>query len=171
MNHTTAVRHRHTLFVDIKKAFDHTASDILPQLLAAYGFGPKLSTIIQLALLDDISVRLPDGSYSSCFSSTTGVKQGCPLSPQIFRLYVDLVLRNVQPILSRHIGGLTNLAYADDITLLCPDPQSAQHALNLLEAELNKVGLRISASKTKAMIFTNPITTLHIGDSSSGLDR
>ncbi len=82
------------------------------------------------------------GPKLALFEVTTGVRQGCPLSPTLFNFVVDWILRNT---LSGASGvqlsstfGLTDLAYADDIALL--------GAVNQVHRFDAVVGLRISAS-------------------------
>ena len=79
--------------VDFKQAFDSLDRATLWALLQAYGVHPKL-----VALLQDLydgstaSVRA-NGHTSPPFPVTAGVRQGCPLSPTLFNVYMDFVAR------------------------------------------------------------------------------
>ena len=68
-------------------------------------------------------VRTEKGD-SEWFSLGQGVRQGCILSPTLFNLYAEYIMRR---IVENQKGGLsiggwnlTNLRYADDTTLLAP---------------------------------------------------
>lgn len=157
----------HIIFIDVEKAFDKVSRAYLPAVLKQYGVGEAITQILQNAMHDQISVRYPDGSYSEPFSTNCGVKQGCPLSPLIFSLYIDLVLRHVGPDLAG-LDGLKIFAYADDLVLFAPNKESAQRGLSLLETTLNRVGLRINAKKTNAMSFSKTLYAFEHGESFDG---
>jgi hypothetical protein len=90
------------------------------------------------------------------------VLQGDPLSPFLFIVVVDLVLREAlreddgfviaNRISSRSLGcRLTCLGYADDIALTCCGPAAAQRALVRLAEESERVGLQINSNKTEVL--------------------
>ena len=80
-------------------------------------------------------VRSPKG-LSEAVASTIGVKQGCPLSPTLFGLYIDEVSHYIE-----RFGGsgarlasiaIQILLYADDIVLISDFPEGLQRHLNAL---------------------------------------
>ena len=86
-------RHRsqkvYCCFVDFRKAFDSIPRLALFQQLQEIGISDMLQTAI-LRLYEKVTSRLrtPEG-FSDPIQSTIGVKQGCPLSPTLFGIYID----------------------------------------------------------------------------------
>ena len=87
------VRAAHTrlyvCFVDFRRAYDGVPRDLLWGKLRAVGVAPPFLRAMQALYADvPMCVRFPHG-LSEPFSSTIGVKQGCPLSPTLFGMYID----------------------------------------------------------------------------------
>ena len=78
-----------TCFVDFRKAYDTVPRDLLWQKLAGLGIhGWFLNSIKSLYGSVPMAVNTPEG-LSEPFECVMGVKQGCPLSPTLFGLYLD----------------------------------------------------------------------------------
>jgi hypothetical protein len=164
-------------FLDLSKAFDSVHRDTLWQLLLARGVHPKL-----VALIKD----LYDGSTFQVTTSTatseprpmnTGVRQGCPMSPTLFNVFIDFLARLILSecvaagipgvTVGFHIDGhlttppstspntqlLTTLMllYADDIVLLTESETQLQQALTIAERVFQQWGMQLSHIKTQAM--------------------
>ena len=89
-----------------------------------------------------------------------GVRQGCSLSPQLFNLTVNSVLKSMDwDAHGYNINGqsISWLAYADDIVLISPSQQGLASMLDVLVRESTLVGLQLNFDKTLAM--TNQRTT------------
>ena len=89
---------------------------------------------------------------SKAVDSTIGVKQGCPLSPTLFGLYIDEVSHYIE-----RFGGLGSclmgiavqiLLYADDIVLISDSPEGLQRHLNALKLFCMDKSLSINMDKT-----------------------
>ena len=101
-------------------------------------------------------MRCP-GGISDTIASTIGVKQGCPLSPTLFGLYID----EIADFLTRDGGGAVDLSgtpvhimlYADDIVLVSESQGGLQRHLQVLEDFCMQRGLTVNLGKTKVMIF------------------
>lgn len=79
--------------------------------------------------------------------------QGRILSPQLFNIYAECVMRKTLENWES-VGGrkISNLRYADDTAILANSSEKFTELLNRLEQESNRIGLRINKSKTKIMI-------------------
>ena len=97
------------------------------------------------------------------FQIGKGVRQGCLLSPCLFNLYVEYIMRNVSldeaqagiKIAGRNIN---NLRYADDTTLMAESKEEPKSLLIKVKEESEKFDLKINIQKTKIMASV-PITS------------
>ncbi|KAK1804715.1 hypothetical protein P4O66_003535 [Electrophorus voltai] len=142
-------------FIDFKKAFDSIQRGSLWKMLRAYGIPQRFVNIFQnLYISSSCCVRTDDG-YTDFFNIETGVKQGCILSPILFSLTVDYVMKKVMsPVTGipwTNGSHLTDLDFADDIALLANTKPALQSMTTCHKGEAEKVGLRINTDKTKVM--------------------
>jgi hypothetical protein len=96
-----------------------------------YGFPPKFVTIIQQLYEDATCQVIHDGKLTEPFTVRNGFRQGCLLSPKIFLMVVDWVMK--QSTAGRRTGiqwtftkQLEDLDFVDDISLLSHKQQDAQ---------------------------------------------
>jgi Reverse transcriptase (RNA-dependent DNA polymerase) len=150
-------------FVDFKKAYDSVPRHLLWTQLEHYGVTAwVLSAIKALYTEAPMCVRSQQG-YSGCFDTGVGLKQGCPLSPLLFGIYVDKLERQlffgptypeVDPPLLHHVP-VPCLMYADDLAHFASSATGLSRQAAIIEQYAHQWGLSISASKTKVMIFTS----------------
>ena len=94
-----------------------------------------------------------------------GVHQGCILSPCLFNLYAEYIIRNTRLVEAQagmKISGrnINNLRYADDTTLMAESEELKSLLLKVKE-ESEKDGLKLSVQKIKIMA-SSPITSWQI---------
>ena len=94
-----------------------------------------------------------------------GVHQGCVLSPCLFNLYAEYIMRNAG--LEEAQAGIKiarrniNIRYADDTTLMAESEEELKSLLIQVKEESEKVGLKFNIQKTKIM-SSSPITSWEI---------
>ena len=88
------------------------------------------------------------------FQIGKGVRQGCILSPCLFNLYAEYIMRNAgleETQTGIKIAGtnINNLRYADDTTLMAESEEELRSLLMKVKEESEKVGLKLNIQKTK----------------------
>ena len=79
------------LFLDFEKAFDTLEWTFIQKTLKYFGYGPQLLKWINIFYCNTESCILNNGWASNFFKPTRGVRQGCPLSPYLFVLSVEVM--------------------------------------------------------------------------------
>ena len=100
------------------------------------------------------------------FQIGKGVCQGCILSPCLFNLYAEYIIRNTgldeaQAGIKIARRNINNLRYADDTTLMAESEKELKSLLMKVKEESEKVGLKLNIQKTKIMV-SGPITSWEI---------
>ena len=100
------------------------------------------------------------------FQIGKGIHQGCILSPCLFNLYAEYVMRNAgleesQAGIKTAGRNINNLRYADDTTLMAEREEEPKSLLMKVKVENEKVGLKLNIQKTKIMA-SDPITSWEI---------
>ncbi|KAI3376129.1 hypothetical protein L3Q82_016659 [Scortum barcoo] len=116
--------------------------------------GPLLRAVRSLYDRSRSLVRIA-GSKSDLFPVHVGLRQGCPLSPVLFIIFMDRISRRSQGPEGVRFGNhrISSLLFADDVVLLASSSQDLQHVLERFAAECEAAGMRISTSKSEAMVL------------------
>jgi hypothetical protein len=182
-----ALRSRSPLYVayiDLKSAFDTVSREGLWTLLSQHGIHPTLIALIQ-DLYADNSVQVRVGaSRSPPITTTIGVRQGCPLSPLLFNLFIDLVARRLEalhPDLGASVRVRSNgdrlaapshdsqahtlrrilqILYADDMALVATSMDDLRTLLLSAESIFTSLGLTVNYGKTKFQQLGHPAFSL-----------
>jgi hypothetical protein len=124
--------------VDFHKAFDTVPRDLLWQVLDEMGIVGRFMQCLQSMYSQDIvRVMHPTEGLSTWFPCGIGVKQGCPLSPLLFGLYLDGLEKHLDALEGDSLPQLADiivklLLYADDLALMLETPQGLQKQINVL---------------------------------------
>ena len=108
------------------------------------------------------TVRTGHGT-TDWFQIGKGVHQGCILSPCLFNLYAEYIMRNAgleeaQAGIKIARRNISNLRYADNTNLIA-ESKELKSLLMKVKEESEKVGLKLSIQKTRIMV-SGPITSL-----------
>ncbi|TWW80485.1 R2DM Retrovirus-related Pol polyprotein from type II retrotransposable element [Takifugu flavidus] len=145
----------HMCFVDLEKAFDRVPRGVLWGVLREYGVsGPLIRAVRSLYDRCQSLVRIA-GSKSNSFPVRVGLRQGCPLSPILFIIFMDRISRCSHGVEGIQFGDLriASLLFADDVVLLASLARDLQLSLYRFAAACEAAGMRISTSKSEAMVL------------------
>ena len=161
------------LFIDYAKSFDCVGHNKLWKILKEMGIPDHLICLLRnLYAGQEATVRTGRGT-TDWFQIQKGVRQGCILSPCLFNLYAEYIMRNAElekagiKIARRDIN---NLRYADDTTLMAESEENLKSLLMKAKEESEKVGLKPNIQKTKIMA-SGSITSWEIGGETVGTVR
>ena len=147
----------YSCLLDASKAFDLVDHSILfQQLLDRNTPGLLVHFLITWYSSQSCTVSW-DGSVSTPFSVSNGVRQGGVLSPVLFTVYMDILLNMLKDCgVGCYWDGVLvgALGYADDIILLAPCPSALRLMLKTYESFASSFGLKFNASKTQLIRFS-----------------
>ena len=153
------------VYIDLRKAYDAMDRDRCLLIVEAYGVGPNMLRLIKAFWDEATLVCRAMGRYGDPFQSERGVTQGGPVSPKIFNIMVDAIVREwIRQILGDDAAAegygdairlLLAIFYADDGYIASRSEQQLQEALDILVDLFGRVGLRTNVQKTKGMTCVN----------------
>ena len=143
-------------FHDFAKAYDSVPHTGLLRRLESLGFCDKMLGFIRgLYKNPTMKVRLIE-ELGQSFPVEVGVRQGCPLSPMLFNLYINDMFEGMVgvgvPGISTSVPGLM---FADDTTLLAESLDDLNSNLRILEQWCTSRGMMINASKCGLMYINH----------------
>ena len=146
----------HMCFVDLEKAYDCVPRGILWGVLREYGVDGPLLVAIQSLYRRSLSLVRIAGNKSDLFPVRVGLRQGCPLSPVLFITFMDRISRRSRVVEGVGFGGgrISSLLFADDVVLLASSSSDLQLLLGCFTAEYEVAGMKISTSKSEAMVLS-----------------
>ena len=150
-------------FIDYAKAFDCVDHNKLWKILQEMGIPEHLICLLRnLYAGQEATVRTGHGTID-LFQIGKGVCQGCILSPCLFNLYAEYIMRNAGQDEAQgeiKIAGrnINNLRYADDTTLVEESEEELKSLLMKVKEESEKVGLKLNIQKMNIMASI-PITS------------
>ena len=143
-------------FIDFAKDFDCVDHNKLWKILKEPGIPDHLICLLKnLYAGQEATVRIGHGK-TDWFQIGKGVRQGCILSPCLFNVYAEYIMRNARwdeaqagiKISGRNIN---NLRYAGNTTLMAESEEELKSLLMKVKEESEKVDLKFNIQKTKIM--------------------
>ena len=154
---TVGKKKLHACFIDFKKAFDSVWHEGLFYKVEKCGIsGNFLDLIRDLYKKTNCAIKIGE-SITDFFDYAKGVRQGCPLSPILFNIYVndifELMNNNNENDITLGQNKLNALMYADDLILLAETENGLQKQIDKLLGYCQKWKLDVNIKKTKLMVF------------------
>ena len=142
-------------FVDYEKAFDRVDWKKLMRALRRIGVDWRDRRLIgNLYMGQQVRIRI-EGEYSEPGKIGRGVRQGCPLSPILFNIYIEEVTRETLEEMTEGIkvGGklIKALRFADDQAMMAGSQEGLQKMMDRLNRISMEYDMRINIKKTKVM--------------------
>uniref|UniRef100_A0A8B9X3S9 Reverse transcriptase domain-containing protein n=1 Tax=Bos mutus grunniens TaxID=30521 RepID=A0A8B9X3S9_BOSMU len=141
-------------FIDYAKAFDCVDHNKLWKILKEMGIPDHLICLLRnLYAGQKATVKTGHGT-TDWFQIGKGVCQGCILSPCLFNLYAEYIMRNsgleeAQSGIKIAGRNINNLRYADDINLMAESKEELKSLLMKVKEESEKVCLKLNIQKMK----------------------
>ena len=145
------------LFLDASKAFDRiNYSHLFKKLISKTLHGLYIRSLLNMYTNSKLIVKW-NNVLSKPFKCSNGVKQGGVLSPILFAIYIDDLLKELR---CNGMGCYVNsmfcgsFAYADDIVLLAPTVTSLTSMVKICEQYSTKYDILFNSSKSKLITFS-----------------
>lgn len=146
----------HLLYVDLKKAYDSVPQLKLWEALEKTNINITLIKAVQELYKDNTSKIKKGQTLSKGFNINKGLKQGCCLSPTLFKIYLEQALK-IWKRKCEQMGiplndyVLYTLCFADDQIVLAQDYDDLEYMTRKLIEEYDKWGLEVNLQKTEYM--------------------
>ena len=131
-------------FIDYPKAFDCVDHNKLWKILQEMGISDHLTCLLRnLCAGQEATVRIRHGT-TDWFQIGKGVRQGCILSPCLFNLYAEYIMRNAgldetQAGIKTAGRNINNLRYADDTALMAESEEELKSLLTKVKRKVRKL--------------------------------
>jgi hypothetical protein len=147
------------LFADFKKAFDTIEWNFLFKTLTNFNFGDNFQRWIKLLYNNPCAVVKNNGYFSEEFTSSRGVRQGCPVSALLFVLCMEVLANAVRQ--NNNIDGLNIdmrsdtsvkiVQYADDTTIFVKNTHELNVAIEILKQFGAVAGTELNMAKCEGL--------------------
>ena len=141
-------------FVDFARAFDCVPHDLLKLKLLQNGIDGKMYRTICSMYTNMKSTINLNGYMTEPFNINSGARQGDNLSPTIFNLYLNDLIKDINGLgqgVTYGDANISMLAYADDLILIAGSEVDLQSMLSCLYEYCSKWRLTVNSNKTQNM--------------------
>ena len=154
------------VYDDYAKAFDCVDHNKLWKILKEMGIPDHLTCLLRNLYADQEATVTTGHGTTDWFQIGREVRQGCILSPCLFNVYAEYIMRNTgledaQAGIKIARRNINNLRYADDTTLIAESEEELKTLLMKVQEESEKVGLKLNIQKTNIMA-SSPISSWQI---------
>jgi len=154
------------LFIDYEKSFDNIERQILFNILnSRYIPDTLLKAIVDIYTQNKILIKF-NNKLSKPVKINKEIRQGCPLSPTLFNIYLDEIItkwqkQDITGIKLKKKQQLSTLLFADDQVIIADTEDNLQNVAHKLNQIITECVLTIFVQKTKSMAFKgrDPVRT------------
>ena len=155
------------ILIDYSKAFDCVDFEFMWRTLLYFGLPKYLVECLKdLYSINQTAEEETAVGRSGPLSVQRGVRQGCPLSPMLFNLYSEHIMRHALEKWEDgiEIGGqlYNNLRYADDVAILATTDGNLHQLVNDVGKASERFGLSLNANKSQAMVIGRHTSSINI---------
>jgi hypothetical protein len=148
-------------FIDYRKAFDSVEHSKIIDTMEAIAIHPKYIRLIR-EIYKNSNVKVRTEIKGEMFRTKRGVRQGGPVSPNLFTCLLEIIFRKLNWFRKRvgvnfNGSGLSNLRFVDDIVIFAKSTTELQEMMTELNTRSKETGLLMNPTKTK--IMTNSTET------------
>ena len=142
-------------FIDYAKDFDCVDHNKLWKILKEMGIPDHLTCLLRNLYTGQEATVRTGHETTDWFQIGKGVRQGCILSPCLFNLYAEYIIRNTgldeaQAGIKIARRNINNLRYADDTTLMAESEEELKSLLMKVKVESEKGGLKLNIRKLRS---------------------
>ena len=149
----------YTAFIDYEKAFDRVKHIEIMKDLQEVGINGKDIRVLTNLYWEQMAAISIDGEISEWTYIKRGVRQGCIISPDLFSLYAEIIMRKVKQR-SDHLKftinsvNIQNIRYADDTVLLATNKVDLENLLHILkeESEIRRLNINRKIIKVNGVL-------------------
>lgn len=150
-------------FIDLEKAFDKVKREEIWNALESNGVEVGLIEAIKSLYKNTTNTVKANNHETKKFRTTQGVRQGGVLSPLLFLIFMDQIIKNCSRSSRKMNVGyykmnsiqISECVFADDIVTFASTERNLQYNVDLWSKELEDRGMRINTSKTKTIVVSN----------------
>ena len=144
------------IFLDQEKAFDRVEHDFLFRTMSAFGIGDCFIDWLRVLYANATTRIKVNGFYTEPIPLTRGLRQGCPLSPSLYVLVIEvfaLQLRMNPNIVGFRINGekIVSMHYVDDATIVIMQNRCFKEVIKEIEDYELSSGAKVNLEKTKGL--------------------
>jgi Reverse transcriptase (RNA-dependent DNA polymerase) len=141
----------HQIFLDLSKAFDMVDHERLKMVMEAYGFGFRAMRFFENCWDGSFVAPRAASTYGPRVPVKAGVRQGDVISPLLFNIVVDAILRWTDKEKPELLERVQKIFYADDGRIAGEDGDETQEVLDFVADGFERMALEVNTRKTVSM--------------------
>lgn len=143
---------KYVLFIDLKAAYDSVNHKRLFSKMKEKGYGVEIINAIKVIYS---SARMRLNTLQRHINVNRGVLQGGILSPWLFNIYIDDLVRSLKEV------SFEVLAYADDLAVICKNKHELDGVIDLLERWATDNEIAVNKKKSAILVIDNDRNNMH----------